>query len=79
MEFLLDEHFQHPILTELAAQPTGFRELQSKPGGIALDYIRGNLFDRNNFVPLPITAMPRRRWMARGPRSSPATACTTST
>src|SRR5436190_22218545 len=56
VEFFIDEHFQHPILTELAAQPTGFKELQSKPGGIALDYIRGNLADQTKFIPLPITA-----------------------
>jgi uncharacterized protein YukJ len=56
VEFLIDEHFQHPILTELAAQPAGFKALQSKPGGIALDYIRGNLVDQTKFIPLPITA-----------------------
>ena len=56
VEFLMDEHFQHPILTDLAALPSGFKPLDSKPGGVALDYIRGNLFDRNKFVPLPITA-----------------------
>jgi uncharacterized protein YukJ len=56
VEFFIDEHFQHPILTELAAQPTGFKALQSKPGGIALDYIRGNVVDQTKFIPLPITA-----------------------
>jgi uncharacterized protein YukJ len=56
VEFFIDEHFQHPILTELAAQPTGFKALQSKPGGIALDYIRGNLVDQTKFIPLPIAA-----------------------
>ena len=56
VEFCIDEHFQHPILTELAAQPTGFHPLKSKPGGIALDYIRANIVDRAKFVPLPITA-----------------------
>ena len=56
VEFLVDEHFQHSILNDLAAQPTGFHLLQSKPGGIALDYIRGNFVDQTKFVPLPITA-----------------------
>lgn len=56
VEFFIDEHFQHPILTALAAQPSGFHPLESKPGGIALDYIRANVVDRTKFVPLPITA-----------------------
>src|SRR5436190_17657702 len=56
VEFLVDEHFQHPILTDLAALPSGFKPLASKPGGVALDYIRANLCDRTKFVPLPITA-----------------------
>ncbi len=56
VEFLVDEHFQHPILTELAPMPSGWKELPSKPGGVALDYIRANLFDRTKMVPLPIDA-----------------------
>lgn len=56
VEFLVDEHFQHPILPDLAAMPSGFKELPSKPGGVALDYIRANLFDRTKMIPLPIDA-----------------------
>jgi uncharacterized protein YukJ len=56
VEFLVDEHFDHPILNDLAALPAGFKTLESKPGGLALDFIRGNLCDRTKFVPLPITA-----------------------
>lgn len=56
VEFVVDEHFEHPILTELAAMPAGWKELPSKPGGVALDYIRGNLFDRAAMIPLPIDA-----------------------
>jgi uncharacterized protein YukJ len=56
VEFVVDDHLQHPILTDLAAMPAGFKELPSKPGGVSLDYIRGNLFDRTKMVPLPIDA-----------------------
>ncbi len=31
----------------------GFTSLQSQPGGLALDFIRGNLFDRTRMKPLP--------------------------
>jgi len=53
LEFLVDEHFQHPITDGLRALPLGFTPLQSGPGGLALDYIRGNLFDRDSLTPLP--------------------------
>lgn len=56
VEFIVDEHFEHHILTELATMPSGFKELPPKPGGVALDYIRANLFDRTKMVPLPIDA-----------------------
>ena len=55
VEFLVDEHFQHPILDKLPAT-SGFHPLPSEPGGVALDYIRGNLFDRTKMVALPIDA-----------------------
>jgi uncharacterized protein YukJ len=31
----------------------GFQELESQPGGMALDFIRGNLFDTSKMKPLP--------------------------
>lgn len=41
------------MLNKLEALPLGFTELESKPGGTALDFIRGNLFDtaRMSFFP----------------------------
>ncbi len=51
--FLVDEDFDHPITQDLADAPLGFTSLTSEPGGKALDYIRGNLFDRTAMVPLP--------------------------
>ncbi|GAA4600422.1 uncharacterized protein YukJ [Actinoplanes octamycinicus] len=49
--------FAHPVLDLLAALPDGFSELDSRPGGPALDYIRGNLFQRQDMRPVP-TAEP---------------------
>ena len=53
LEYLVDENFSYPILADLADLPLGFKELERKPGGLALDFIRGNLFDRTKMIPLP--------------------------
>lgn len=53
LEYLVDENFSYPILADLADLPLGFNELERKPGGLALDFIRGNLFDRTKMIPLP--------------------------
>jgi uncharacterized protein YukJ len=44
--FVAAEAFQHPLLESLPNLPDGFSAVPSQPGGVALDYIRGNLFDR---------------------------------
>lgn len=54
--YLADEAFAHPVLSALAALPEGFSPLASQPGGAALDYIRGNLFDRTLMRTLPADA-----------------------
>jgi uncharacterized protein YukJ len=51
--FLVDDRFQHPVTTGLPDLPYGFTELQREPGSLALDFIRGNLFDRLRLRPLP--------------------------
>jgi len=51
--FLVDDAFKHPITAHLADLPDGFSELASAPGGQALDFIRGNLFDRTQMKILP--------------------------
>ena len=51
--YYTDEHFEHEVTSDLPGLPYGFNRLDSKPGGMALDYIRGNLFDRRRMVPLP--------------------------
>lgn len=43
--FWLVQDFQHPIVDELRGLAMGFQGIPSQAGGIALDYIRGNLID----------------------------------
>jgi uncharacterized protein YukJ len=53
LQFLVDSNFTHPILDAVAALPAGFSDLPSEPGGAALDFIRGNLFKREDLRALP--------------------------
>ncbi len=48
--------FQHPILAAIEPLPLGFHTIASAPGGLALDFIRGNLAGPRDFVPLPVSA-----------------------
>ena len=41
----------HDNLKEL---PFGIHSIKSQPGGLALDYIRGNIVDPRLFVPIPM-------------------------
>jgi hypothetical protein len=54
--YLADEAFHHPIVQDLLALPEGFSSLPSMPGGLALDFIRANLFDRTLLRAVPATA-----------------------
>jgi len=51
--FLVDENFQHPILSRLPELSTKFTPLPSKPDSGSLDFIRGNLFSRLDMRLLP--------------------------
>jgi uncharacterized protein YukJ len=53
LEYLIDDRFTHPITALLSEVPSGFTKIASKPGTSALDYIRGNLFDRTKMRILP--------------------------
>ena len=55
VEFVIVEHFEHPITEIVEPLPTGFTKLERKPGSGALDFIRGNLFDRTQMRPLPFS------------------------
>ena len=54
--YVADEAFGHPLVQELAGLPDGFTQLPSSPGGLALDFIRANLFDHTLLRPVPATA-----------------------
>ena len=54
--YFADEHFSHPLLALLATLPEGFTELPSQRGGVALDFIRGNLFERTAMKVMPATS-----------------------
>jgi uncharacterized protein YukJ len=51
--FLVDDQFQHPITAQLTDLPLDFTLLPRRPGGAALDFIRGNLFNRLDMRELP--------------------------
>jgi uncharacterized protein YukJ len=51
--YLVNDAFQHPILNQLVNLSQGFHPLQRQPGGVALDFIRGNLFRPEDMKPLP--------------------------
>jgi uncharacterized protein YukJ len=51
--YLIEDNFRHPLTTQLLDLSHGFTVLESTPGGLALDFIRGNLFDRLAMRPLP--------------------------
>lgn len=51
--FFAAEDFQHPIIATLPTLAVGFTNLQSKSGGQALDYIRSNLFKKEDMRILP--------------------------
>ena len=55
VEYIILEHFEHPITAIVEPLPTGFTKLERKPGSGALDFIRGNLFDRTRMRPLPFS------------------------
>ena len=50
------EDFHHPMLEQAVALPDGVTSLQRVAGGLALDFIRGDLFDRSLLRPIPATA-----------------------
>jgi uncharacterized protein YukJ len=53
VEYLVDAHFRHPLLDDLRELGPGFHPQPRKPGGLALDYIRGNLMNPRRMIPLP--------------------------
>jgi uncharacterized protein YukJ len=54
--YLADEAFAHPVLDAVLPFPDGFTPLPRRSGSGALDFIRGNLFDRTAMRRMPATA-----------------------
>jgi uncharacterized protein YukJ len=52
---LLDPDFRRPITVALGELSEGFYRLPPRPGGLALDYVRGDLFDPSRMEILPAT------------------------
>jgi uncharacterized protein YukJ len=51
--YVADENFRHPLTQSLPGLSAGFTPVASQPGGLALDFIRGNLFDRQQMQSEP--------------------------
>ena len=51
--YLVDQNFHHPITSRLPALKDGFAKLEKQPGGIGLDFVRANLFNRLDMKKLP--------------------------
>ncbi|WGZ94384.1 MAG: DUF2278 family protein [Candidatus Thiothrix putei] len=51
--YLVADPFEHPILNRLAGLAEGFTLVPSQAGGVALDFVRGNLFDKDGMRTLP--------------------------
>ncbi len=55
VEYLVDENLRHPVTDLLGVLPLGYNRLTPQPGTAALDFIRGNLFDKADMKPLPFS------------------------
>lgn len=56
VEFLLRSRFDHPITADLERLEPGLHPLPPRPGGLALDYVRANLLQPQDMMPLPAVA-----------------------
>jgi uncharacterized protein YukJ len=52
LEYVVIENFAYHTLDDLTKLPLGFTAIPSKPGSLALDFIRGNLFKRTELKTL---------------------------
>lgn len=56
VEYLVRSRFVHPITDQLKALEEGLHPQPPNPSSITLDFIRGNLMQPQEMVPLPVTA-----------------------
>ena len=54
LQYVLLSHWLYPTQEDLEQMAVGLHSIQSIPGGIALDYIRGNISDPKNFISIPM-------------------------
>src|SRR5262245_18810496 len=57
VDFLVIAHLEHPIADLLTEFPDGVHPILSRHGGVALDFIRANLMQPWELVPLPLSAV----------------------
>lgn len=55
LRFVVIENFKHPMLRGLTNLAEGFTEIPNTPNGLALDYVRGNLFEEKDLQTMPHT------------------------
>src|SRR5512142_1956957 len=55
--YLIDPHFEHAILSQIPELAPGWHPLASRPGGLALDFVRSDLFRPEDMTPLPFNAI----------------------
>jgi uncharacterized protein YukJ len=53
VKYVVIDNFQHTMLDRLKDLRLGFHALESKPGGLALDFLRGGMFALTDMKPLP--------------------------
>jgi uncharacterized protein YukJ len=56
VEFAVKAPFVHPLTDSIKEKEEGCYSVAQEPGGIALDYIRGNLIQPQDFQALPVSA-----------------------
>ena len=54
--YLAVDNFTHPVLAQLTGLPDGYTKIDSVSGGLALDFIRGNHFERSQLQPMPASS-----------------------
>ncbi len=55
LQYVLSSNWSHPLQDDLKALVPGLHPIPSRPGGLALDYIRGNIVDPRQFVQIPMS------------------------
>ena len=55
--YFADDDFRHEVTERLGSVADGVDAIQSRPGGLALDYQRGGMFDRRDMRRIPATRL----------------------